>query len=102
MCSSLTVSNFNSTMTYGSDKGVGLDMRWLISLSWSVAPPDTGCDWNWVEVGLEAKTEICVPYGTKAQVHGSHVESIRLMVRSFLIRTKNKEQRTKGAQRREY
>jgi len=34
-------------------------------------------------VGLEAKTEMCVPYGTEAQVHGSQVASIRLMVRAL-------------------
>ena len=31
-------------------------------------------------------------YGTESQVYGSHVASIRLMVKSSLIRTKNKEQ----------
>ena len=71
MCSSLTVSNLNSTILSGSDKGVGLDMRWLISLSCSVAPPDTGSDWDWVKMRLEAKTEMCVPYGTEATVQGS-------------------------------
>ena len=43
---------------------------------------ESGFDQTWVEMGLEAKTEMCVPYGTEAQVHGSHVASIRLMVRS--------------------
>ena len=33
------------------------------------------------EMRLEAKTEMCVPYGTEAQVHGSQVANIRLMVR---------------------
>ena len=41
---------------------------------------------------LEAKTEMCAPYGTEVQVHGSQVASIRLMVRDSQIRTKNKEQ----------
>ena len=81
MCSSLIVSNLNSTIISGSDRSAGLDMRLLISLSCSVAPPGTGFDWNWVEVRLEAKTGICVLYGTEAQVHGSQVASIRLMVR---------------------
>ena len=57
-----------------------------------IAPPDTGCDWDWVEVGLEAKTEMCVPYGTEATVQGSQVASIRLMVRLSETRKKNKEQ----------
>ena len=65
MCSSLTVSNLNSTIISGSDKGVGLDTRWLIALSRSVAPPDTGFDWDWVEMMLEAKTEMCVPMEQK-------------------------------------
>ena len=42
---------------------------------------------------LQTKTEMCVPYGTEAQVQGSPVASIRLMVRLSEIRTKNKEQR---------
>ena len=88
MCSSLTVSNFISTIISGSDRGVGLDMRSLISLSCSVAPPKTDCDQTWVEVRLEAKTDMCVQYGTEATVQGSQVASIRLMVRLSEIRTK--------------
>ena len=82
MCSSLTVGNLNFNNNSGTDRSLGRDMRWLISLSCHVAAPDTGYDWRGVEVRLEAKTEMCVPYGTEAQVHGSHVASIRLMVRS--------------------
>ena len=36
---------------------------------------DPGYDQTWVEVGLEVKTEMCVPYGTEAQVHGSQVQA---------------------------
>ena len=58
MYSSLTVSNLNSTIVSGSDRGVGLDMRWLISLLFSLAPPKTDCDLTWVEVRLEAKKDM--------------------------------------------
>ena len=43
----------------------------FLLLSCSFAPPDTGFDWNWVEVRLEAKNYMCVPYGTEATVQGS-------------------------------
>ena len=39
---------------------------------------------------LEAKTDMCVPYGTEATVHGSRVVSTRLMVRLSLIRTRTR------------
>ena len=52
MCSSLTVRNLNSTIIYGSGKGVGLDMRWLISLfGWTsrpkLIPIKPGYRWGW-------------------------------------------------------
>ena len=53
-------------------------------MSCSVAPPGTGFDWNWVEVRLEAKTEMCVPYGTEATVYGSQIGKHPLDRETFL------------------
>jgi len=41
---------------------------------------------------LEAKTEMCVPYGTEATVQGSQLASIRLMKRSSEIQKQKQKQ----------